>query len=121
MIFRDKPGFVSDIWMTTQKYVGYCRVSTTRQGRSGLGLSARQEAITEFAARNGVMIAQFTEIESGKKADRPVLSGSHTDCSETECEAADCPPGSILQTRQFYRSDHGSACKPRCCRHASRL
>lgn len=59
--------------MALQKYVGYCRVSTTRQGKSGLGLSAQQEAITEFAARNGVMIAQFTEIESGKKADRPVL------------------------------------------------
>lgn len=59
--------------MAMQKYVGYCRVSTTRQGRSGLGLCAQQEAITEFAARNGVMIAQFTEIESGKKADRPVL------------------------------------------------
>ncbi len=54
--------------------VAYYRVSTERQGRSGLGLEAQQAAVTAFALANGYSVTtQFTEIESGKKNNRPVL------------------------------------------------
>ena len=47
--------------------VAYCRVSTARQGRSGLGLEAQREAVARFAAAEGLVVArEFTEIETGK-------------------------------------------------------
>jgi DNA invertase Pin-like site-specific DNA recombinase len=60
--------------MATGKYVAYYRVSTARQGRSGLGLEAQQAAVASFL--NGgswVLLAEFTEVESGKRNDRPQL------------------------------------------------
>lgn len=56
------------------KAVAYYRVSTTTQGRSGLGLEAQRSAVAELAkARTLTLLAEFTEVESGKRNDRPVL------------------------------------------------
>lgn len=56
------------------KAISYFRVSTAAQGRSGLGLEAQKAAIGEFAVQRGLqLIAEFTEIESGKRSDRPEL------------------------------------------------
>ena len=56
------------------KLVAYQRVSTARQGRSGLGLEAQVAAVEAYARQNGADIAAtYTEVESGKKADRPKL------------------------------------------------
>ena len=56
------------------RFVAYYRVSTARQGASGLGLAAQQEACESFAAGRGATIAAaFTEVESGKRNDRPQL------------------------------------------------
>src|SRR5215469_5908263 len=57
------------------KHVAYYRVSTARQGRSGLGLEAQRQAVSDYL--NGGawdLVAEFTEIESGKRNDRPELS-----------------------------------------------
>ena len=59
--------------------VSYLRVSTDRQGKSGLGLDAQRDAIARFAAAEGLdVLAEFVEIETGKGTDaldrRPVLS-----------------------------------------------
>jgi DNA invertase Pin-like site-specific DNA recombinase len=60
---------------TSQRFVAYERVSTRRQGLSGLGLAAQRKAIDDFAAsRAAEVIARFTEVESGKLADRPELA-----------------------------------------------
>ena len=57
------------------KFVAYERVSTARQGRSGLGLDAQRKAIDDFAAsRRADVIGRFTEIESGGKDARPKLA-----------------------------------------------
>lgn len=53
----------------------YCRVSTARQGESGLGLEAQKAEIAAYAAANNATITgEFIEIESGKKDDRPELA-----------------------------------------------
>lgn len=57
------------------KIVSYLRVSTRKQGNSGLGLDAQRTAIAAYAAhRHGQVINTFTEIESGKLNARPELA-----------------------------------------------
>ena len=56
------------------RLVAYHRVSTARQGRSGLGLDAQKTAIAKLAKdRGGTVIGSFTEVESGKVDSRPEL------------------------------------------------
>ncbi|CCQ72544.1 recombinase family protein [Magnetospira sp. QH-2] len=56
------------------KIVAYHRVSTTKQGSSGLGLEAQTRAIEEYArSKGGTLVGSFTEVESGKNNDRPEL------------------------------------------------
>lgn len=54
------------------KYVAYLRVSTSRQGSSGLGLDAQREIIRNYLQGESP-ISEFTEVESGRKSDRPKL------------------------------------------------
>jgi DNA invertase Pin-like site-specific DNA recombinase len=61
---------------STTLYVAYYRVSTDKQGRSGLGLDAQRHAVTSFVAHKGTIRAEFTEIESGRKSDRPQLAAA---------------------------------------------
>ena len=49
------------------KLVAYYRVSTKRQGRSGLGLAAQQSAVQAYADGRGNVIAEYTEVETGKR------------------------------------------------------
>ncbi|GAA0737297.1 resolvase [Sphingomonas sp. ABOLD] len=59
------------------KVVTYYRVSTAAQGRSGLGLEAQRDAVEAFCrARGCEVLAEFTEIESGKRNDRPQLAAA---------------------------------------------
>src|ERR687889_688275 len=61
--------------MAEGRFVSYLRVSTDRQGRSGLGLEAQRKAVEDFL--NGgrwKLIAEFVEVESGKRDDRPKLA-----------------------------------------------
>ena len=63
------------------KHVAYYRVSTARQGRSGLGLEAQKQAVTDYL--NGgdwKIVGEFTEVESGKRADRPALAKALAMC-----------------------------------------
>ena len=53
-------------------YVAYLRVSTQRQGTSGLGLHAQQDIIRKYLNGN-TPVAEFIEVESGRKSDRPKL------------------------------------------------
>ncbi len=67
--------------MAEQRYVTYFRVSTDRQGRSGLGLDAQREAVSQFlAGRSATVVAEFVEVESGGKDDRPKLRDALAAC-----------------------------------------
>lgn len=66
-----------------QKAVAYYRVSSKRQGKSGLGLDAQRKAVRDFAAYRKIkIIAEFTEVESGKKDNIPGLSNVLDACKE---------------------------------------
>lgn len=54
-------------------YVPYFRVSTARQGQSGLGLEAQQAAVRAFVQDAAQLLTEYVEIESGKKNQRPQL------------------------------------------------
>ncbi len=57
------------------RIVAYERVSTARQGASGLGMEAQRQAIEGYAAqRSAAILARFTEVESGRNPDRPELA-----------------------------------------------
>jgi DNA invertase Pin-like site-specific DNA recombinase len=57
--------------------IAYYRVSTARQGESGLGLEAQRAKVEQLAAQRGAVIAAaFVEVESGRKADRPQLAAA---------------------------------------------
>lgn len=61
--------------MAEGKFIAYYRVSTDHQGRSGLGLEAQREAVHRYL--NGgawTLVAEFTEVESGRRKDRPQLA-----------------------------------------------
>jgi DNA invertase Pin-like site-specific DNA recombinase len=60
--------------MAQGSFVAYYRVSTDKQGRSGLGLEAQQAAVRDYLnGGNWKLLAEVTEVESGKRSDRPKL------------------------------------------------
>jgi DNA invertase Pin-like site-specific DNA recombinase len=66
---------------TAIKAVAYYRVSTDKQGRSGLGLEAQQAGVRAFLDGKGwPPLAELTEVESGRKADRPELAKAMAAC-----------------------------------------
>src|SRR5258705_4714725 len=73
--------------------VAYYRVSTQKQGRSGLGLEAQRNAVWQFAKAEGFeIVAEFTEIETGKGSDaldrRSELKAALKAAKKTKCEVA---------------------------------
>src|SRR5581483_10717479 len=67
--------------MAEGAHVAYYRVSTAKQGRSGLGLEAQRDAVAAFLnGGNWTLAAEFTEAESGKRSDRPELAKALRAC-----------------------------------------
>ena len=65
------------------RWISYLRVSTSRQGRSGLGLEAQRKTVEDYL--NGghwKLVKEFVEVESGKKDDRPVLAEAIKACRQ---------------------------------------
>ena len=76
-----------------QPLVAYTRVSTASQGRSGLGLDAQRAAVEAFAKAEGFdIVAEFTEVESGKGSDalerRPELKAALKAAKRLKCQVA---------------------------------
>lgn len=69
---------------TARPFIAYFRVSTARQGASGLGIEAQQAAVKDFATSvGGRVLAEHVEVESGKNNDRPVLASALRECRLT--------------------------------------
>jgi DNA invertase Pin-like site-specific DNA recombinase len=70
--------------------IGYARVSTSKQGKSGLGIEAQQEALSRFAEAEGFeLIRVFIEVETGKGSDalerRPQLAAALAEARRKRC------------------------------------
>ena len=70
--------------------ISYIRVSTARQGRSGLGLEAQRRAVAEFCEREGLgIVGEYVEVETGKGADalerRPQLAAALASAKKARC------------------------------------
>lgn len=61
------------------RFIAYYRVSTIRQGRSGLGLEAQKQAVCQHV-KGAQLISEFTEVESGRKSSRPRLAEALAAC-----------------------------------------
>lgn len=67
--------------MTEGRFVAYYRVSTARQGKSGLGLEAQRQAVLEYLnGGNWELADEYVEVESGKRPDRPQLQEALRAC-----------------------------------------
>jgi len=76
--------------MGSRTLIGYIRVSTLQQGRSGLGIEAQREALARFAKAEGFeLVREFVEVETGKGADaldrRPQLAAALAEARKQRC------------------------------------
>ncbi|SHN69636.1 recombinase family protein [Bradyrhizobium erythrophlei] len=79
--------------MSKRALISYIRVSTSQQGRSGLGIEAQRETLTRFAEAEGFeFLKEFVEVETGKGADaldrRPQLSAALAAARKAKCHVA---------------------------------
>jgi DNA invertase Pin-like site-specific DNA recombinase len=77
-------------WIMMRPLIAYVRVSTSKQGRSGLGLEAQQEALSRFADAEGFeLVRTFVEVETGKGSDalerRPQLAAALAEARRRRC------------------------------------
>jgi DNA invertase Pin-like site-specific DNA recombinase len=99
-----------------EKYVAYYRVSTKRQGKSGLGLEAQQKAVHEMAARNGATIlAEYIEVETGKSSKRPKLHEAIRHARLTNSTLVVAKLDRLARNAYFTRTLKESKQKFTCC------
>jgi len=82
--------------------IAYLRVSTARQGESGLGLEAQRTKVEAMAAERGaVVVAEYVEVESGRKADRPQLAAALAEARKRRAVVAVAKLDRIARDAEF--------------------
>jgi hypothetical protein len=95
-----------------RQIISYIRVSTGKQGRSGLGIDAQRDAIARFAAAEGrEVLAEFVEVETGKGADaldrRPMLAEALTKARKIKAPGREALP--TISRRAVHLRPDGQA------------
>ena len=110
--------------MTEPKYVAYYRVSTQRQGKSGLGLEAQRATVAQHLNISPTkLIAEFTEIESGRRTDRPELAQALATCRRHGATLIVAKLDRLARNVEFTARLMNSGVEFLCCDnpHANRL
>ena len=90
------------------EFIAYYRVSTAKQERSGLGLEAQQEAVRRhIALSKGELLEEYTEIESGKKNDRPELDTALIACKKKKATLVIAKLDRLSRNLFFIGKTHG--------------
>ena len=94
------------------KFIAYYRVSTVKQGQSGLGLEAQQSAVAEYLKSNtGELVTEYTEIQSGSKDNRPELQAALRQCRLTGATLLIAKLDRLSRNRSFLMSVQDSSVK----------
>lgn len=98
------------------KFVTYYRVSTTRQGKSGLGLEAQEQATNNYITRvGGGVVESYTDVESGKKNNRPELEKALRKCRLTGAILVIAKLDRLSRNARFLLELQDSSIKFVCC------
>ena len=99
-----------------QKFVAYYRVSTGKQGASGLGLEAQQATARAFVeARGGNLVGEYREVESGAKGEREQLQAAMRDCRLKGATLLIAKLDRLSRDLRFLLSVKGSGVRFVCC------
>ena len=102
------------------KFIAYFRVSTDRQGKSGLGLAAQREAVMSYLdGGRWALVDEFTEIESGKRNDRPELVKALAACKKQKAKLVIAKLDRLSRNLGVYRNADGFRCGVRRCRQSA--
>jgi DNA invertase Pin-like site-specific DNA recombinase len=102
------------------KWVSYLRVSTDRQGQSGLGLEAQRKAVLDFLnGGNWKLAEEFVEVESGKRNNRPQLAAALAACKRLKARLVVAKLDRLARNVAFIQAD-GKRRRVYCGRHAIR-
>lgn len=107
-----------------ENLVAYYRVSTRRQGQSGLGLAAQEAAVEAYAEATGsTVLASYTEVESGKRAQRPELAAAVAHARRSNARLVIAKLDRLARNVAFTSALLESGCDFVACDnpHASRL
>jgi DNA invertase Pin-like site-specific DNA recombinase len=99
------------------KFVAYFRVSTDRQGRSGLGLEAQRKSVLDYLdGGRWELVDEFTEVESGKRSDRPELDKALAACKRHKAKLVIAKLDRLSRNLAFIATLNGFRCGVHCCR-----
>jgi DNA invertase Pin-like site-specific DNA recombinase len=104
--------------------VAYFRVSTKKQGDSGLGLEGQAEAVETYARQHSkIIVRRYTEIESGKRADRPELARALAHARRSKATLVVAKLDRLARNVAFLSALMQSGVDFVCCdnQHASKL
>lgn len=98
------------------KFIAYYRVSTAKQGKSGLGLETQENATASYTKNvNGQILESFTDIESGSKDNRPELQKALRKCRLTGATLLIAKLDRLSRNRRFLMDLQDSSIKFVCC------
>lgn len=109
---------------TENKFITYYRVSTDRQGRSGLGLEAQQKAVRQYlSGKTADVVAEYVEVESGANNDRPKLKEALAACRREKATLLIAKLDRLARSVSFISNlmDSGTDFVAADLPHASRL